>query len=370
MRGLLWALLLAAGGADQERAQLQQRLVAEKAAYDALAGRRESLLGALDDLERLARASTQRITDLERAHSRLQRRAEALRREEAEVDVELVEQQRRLAPRLVALYRLGRQDKLGLQLSSGNFATLLKRRRAMHALVEADARALDDLALVDGYQRQQRRRLERLDAGAQVALEALRREQTVGRARMTRFQESLAELSAEQSRRSRVVSELESAERELAAMVTELAGPSTAASDPGVFRALKGRLPMPARGVVEVGFGKVVNPRFNTVTVQKGIDVRAPAGADVVAIAAGTIAYSGWLKGYGNLLIVDHGEGYHSLYAHLGQALAEVGQAVTQGAVVGEVGDTGSLKGSYLYFELRKQGQAVDPLPWLQPDLD
>lgn len=187
---------------------------------------------------------------------------------------------------------------------------------------------------------------------------------------MTRFQESLAELSAEQSRRSRVVSELESAERELAAMVTELAGPSTAASDPGVFRALKGRLPMPARGVVEVGFGKVVNPRFNTVTVQKGIDVRAPAGADVVAIT-GTIAYSGWLKGYGNLLIVNHGEGYHSLYAHLGQALAEVGQAVTQGAVVGEVGDQAvSRASSTCSFELRKQGQAVDPLPWLQPDLD
>lgn len=167
-RGLLWALLLAAGGADQERAQLQQRLVAEKAAYDALAGRRESLLGALDNLERLARASTQRITDLERAHSRLQRRAEALRREEAEVDVSSLSGEP--APRpSSSLYHLGRQDKLGLQLSSGNFATLLKRRRAMHALVEADARALDDLALVDGYQRQQRRRLERLDAGAQVA---------------------------------------------------------------------------------------------------------------------------------------------------------------------------------------------------------
>jgi septal ring factor EnvC (AmiA/AmiB activator) len=117
--------------------------------------------------------------------------------------------------------------------------------------------------------------------------------------------------------------------------------------------------------VVEVGFGKVVNPLFNTVTVQKGLDIRAPEGAPVRAVAAGTVVYAGWLRGYGNLLILDHGGGYHSLMAHLATLGPAPGAEVQAGEEVGTVGDTGSLKGAYLYFEIRKSGQAVDPGPWL-----
>jgi murein hydrolase activator len=112
----------------------------------------------------------------------------------------------------------------------------------------------------------------------------------------------------------------------------------------------------------------VVNPRFNTVTVQKGIDIRAAEGAEVHAIGTGSVVFSGWLKGYGNLVIVDHGSAFHSLYAHLSNSQVDVGTAVEEGEKIGQVGDTGSLKGSYLYFEIRKGGQAVDPLPWLKPE--
>jgi septal ring factor EnvC (AmiA/AmiB activator) len=114
-----------------------------------------------------------------------------------------------------------------------------------------------------------------------------------------------------------------------------------------------------------VGFGKVVNPRFNTVTVQKGLDIRAPEGAPVTAVAPGKVVYAGWLRGYGNLLVLDHGGGYHSLVAHLAELGKAVGDGVQRGELLGTVGDTGSLKGAYLYFELRKRGQAVDPAPWL-----
>jgi septal ring factor EnvC (AmiA/AmiB activator) len=109
----------------------------------------------------------------------------------------------------------------------------------------------------------------------------------------------------------------------------------------------------------------VVNPKFNTVTVQHGLDVEAPAGAPVVAVAAGRVVHAGWFKGYGNLLIVDHGEGYHTLVAHLATMQTAMGEDVAAGDVLGTVGDSGSLKGPYLYFELREKGRPVDPRPWL-----
>ena len=139
-------------------------------------------------------------------------------------------------------------------------------------------------------------------------------------------------------------------------------------SDTSEFRQAKGHLPFPTpSGLIEAAFGKVVNPRFNTVTVQKGLDIRAALGTPVRSVAPGTVVYSSWLKGYGNVVIVDHGAGYHSLYAHLAHSLVEPGNQVEEEEEIAKVGDTGSLKGAYLYFEIRKKGEAVDPMPWLDP---
>jgi len=119
-------------------------------------------------------------------------------------------------------------------------------------------------------------------------------------------------------------------------------------------------------GTLEVGFGKVVNPKFNTVTVQKGWDIRAEEGSGVRAIAQGQVVYAGWLRGYGNVLIIDHGGGFHSLVAHLASLSRAVGEAVKAEEVVGTVGDSGSLKGAYLYFEIRQDGEAIDPAVWIR----
>jgi hypothetical protein len=97
------------------------------------------------------------------------------------------------------------------------------------------------------------------------------------------------------------------------------------------------------------------------------LDIEAPAGAAVRAVAPGRVVHAGWFKGYGNIVIVDHGEGYHTLVAHLASMRTAMGEDVPAGAVLGTVGDTGSLKGAYLYFELREKGRPVDPRPWLAP---
>jgi septal ring factor EnvC (AmiA/AmiB activator) len=364
MTGMLLLALLAAGDVEEEHARLQERLDAEKSVFDSLGTERKNLLTLLDTLERLARESAEREARLTRTLARVTRQAAEVTRDVATVQAALTEQQHALGPRLLALYRAQKRDALGALLSSTDFATLVKRQRALKTLVRSDVEALDELALLSDAERAQTRRLERLEATAQRYVRALRSEQAVGQARLARFKELLSTVNAEQGRMSRVIAELEASEKELATMVGDLA-PAGAATG---FRARKGHLPFPAKGLVEVGFGKVVNPRFNTVTVQKGIDLRAAEGAEVAAVAEGTVVYAGWLKGYGNLVIIDHGGSYHSLYAHLANTQVEVGTVLEQGVVLGQVGDTGSLKGPYLYFEIRKAGQAIDPQPWLKQD--
>ncbi len=365
MTALLVALLLTAGSdVEDEHAELEARLAAEKTAFDAIGDEKKDLLTLLDTLERLARDSTQRAAQLERNVARVTRQVAESRKEASLVQAELLAQQRRISPKLVTLYRLQKQDSLGVLLSAGDFATLIKRQRAFRTLVESDVRELDELAVFSSWQRRQSRRLERLEATGQRYLRALRTEQAVGQARLVRFKDLLASVSAEQNRMSRVIAELEQTEKELAGMVSDMQ--STVGTSG--FRARKGQLPFPTTGTVEVGFGKIVNPRFNTVTVQKGLDIRAGEGAQVHTVGSGNVVFAGWLKGYGNLVIVDHGGNFHSLYAHLANTQVDVGNAVEEGETIGQVGDTGSLKGSFLYFEIRKGGQAVDPLPWLKPE--
>ncbi|MCU0699107.1 MAG: peptidoglycan DD-metalloendopeptidase family protein [Myxococcaceae bacterium] len=366
-----WVLALVLQGSAEdvaeERAELAERLEAERKAFEALGTEKKELLTLLDTLERLSRDSAQRVGQLERQRTRLEQQRAAVTAELERNAAVVAERQRALAPRLALLYRLGRKDRLGVLLASDDFASLIKRQRAVGTLIASEARALEELSVLTRAQAFTARRLERLEETSARYVRALRTEQAVSQARLSRFSDLLASIGAEQNRKSRLIAELEASEKELSTLVGDLAPQATVTG----FRARKGELPMPTKGLVEVGFGKVVNPRFNTVTVQKGIDVRAAAGTPVVSVGEGTVVFSGWLKGYGTLVIVDHGAGYHSLYAHLSSTEVEVGTVVNEGESIGAVGDTGSLKGAYLYFEIRKQGQAVDPQPWLKaPDTD
>jgi murein DD-endopeptidase MepM/ murein hydrolase activator NlpD len=113
-------------------------------------------------------------------------------------------------------------------------------------------------------------------------------------------------------------------------------------------------------------FGPQVHPRFGTRTFRNGVDIEAAEGTEVQAVYAGQAVYTGWFKGYGNLIILDHGNDYYTLYAHVSDILVREGDDVRQGQRIGTVGDTGSLAGPRLYFEVRYQSKPQDPADWLR----
>jgi len=361
---LAWLAAQPGSGVEEEQAELNEKLDAERALFDSLKSDRADLLSNLDWFERRFRDSATKAASLEKSAKTLGVQAEGLRKEEASAHAAATEKEKALGPRLKSLYRLSREDRVSRLISARDFATLMKRERGLSTLVEKDLRELESLAKISRYQRLTASRLERLLETSQALQKGVVVEQALARLRKARFLELLAQTTAEEKRVSRVIAELEREDKQLSAFVGDLKSAATSG-----FRARKGHLPLPVvNGLVEVGFGKVVNPRFNTVTVQKGLDIRAGLGAKVLSVGTGTIAFSGWLKGYGNLVIVDHGAGYHSLYAHLAHSLVEAGNEVEEGEEIAAVGDTGSLKGAFLYFEIRKQGQAIDPSPWIEAD--
>jgi septal ring factor EnvC (AmiA/AmiB activator) len=166
--------------------------------------------------------------------------------------------------------------------------------------------------------------------------------------------------------------EKEVSRRDLIQFLSRLGDAESSGENTGTgFERLRGALAWPARGEVIAAFGTIRDQTYDVTIENDGIDIKASVGTPVHAVAAGTAVYCGWQDAGGNMVVVDHGSGYYTLYAHLSRFSVETGAAVEAGQQIGEVGETGSLKGPILHFEIRRimRGQeprALDPVAWLR----
>jgi murein DD-endopeptidase MepM/ murein hydrolase activator NlpD len=199
--------------------------------------------------------------------------------------------------------------------------------------------------------------LEALRAEASAAAMALERQQEARRERLRAI-----DLEAEDTRLA--LADAEDNERALTRTLSRLAIADTEALGEQ-FAAARGGLPWPAVGEVVGGFGRRRHPIYDTYTVSRGIEIGAPEGDPVTAVFAGRVAFADWYKGYGLLVILDHGGDYFTLYAHLREVSVRVGDSIEPGALLGRVGETASLTGPNLYFEVREGTDALNPLQWL-----
>ena len=395
--GALGGALLLCGASSKpppdvaaEQQRLEARLAEEKQLAKGLASKETSLLGRLAELERQieveARALRAAQAKLKASSSRLA----AAEQQVGKAEGELAAATDRLGPRLLARYRLGREGYLRFLLGSRSIGDILRRKRLFTALLESDFAALTDLrkqAAVAKAARDERKaaqqELAQSAAGEQEKRSALEVRVSVQR-------RTLAGVQQEKASHEQAIRELEQAGRALNARLEELAKAAGKKPPPGkepgkepadagrvvaslgprptepAIKSVRGKLLFPVEvGRVDVRFGRTVDKRFGTITLQRGVDIRSPEGTPVHAVHGGAVVHSGWFRGYGNLVILDHGAGWFSLYAHLSTLDRAVGEVVSRGDALGSVGETGSLKGSYLYFELRDGQKPLDPERWL-----
>lgn len=216
----------------------------------------------------------------------------------------------------------------------------------------------------------------REESGALLGRKAgLSEDQRALAALLVTLERKKAELSADQRDRLRLLTMVqdqkgyyaaslraqESASKDLGRMLEGLGGTPAKGSR---FLQMQGKLPLPVRGRLERSYGSYMDARLKAVVYHKGMDFRAPAGTPVRAVFDGRVVYADWFVGYGKIVIVEHDGEYFTLYAHLSALQKSVGDQVVVGEAIGKVGDTGSIKGPYLYFELRRKGISEDPRPW------
>lgn len=294
----------------------------------------------------------------------LQSKQAAVRIEE--LNVEISRQKRFLGERLAALYRLGSLSYLRLLLTMEEEENPLESVTLLSYLISRDGREIDrframqrELASERAGIEERSRKITELRAMGDAkrrAIAARKRDQevllTTLRRQAGRSEERLADLEERAQR----------LERLLGILYGRKGANSTQAARVSEFR---GALQWPAKGEVVENFGRVRSQKFATYTVNNGIKIAAKPGAAVSAVFYGTIIYSQWFKGYGNLVVIDHGERVYSLYGNTRGPVVAVGNKVTPGQVITSVAD-GDDGGGFLYFEVREDNKPTDPRRWLR----
>jgi murein DD-endopeptidase MepM/ murein hydrolase activator NlpD len=380
------ALLLAASpaGADviQRKHSVDERIANLKDRVEATKQREAALQREID-------AASARIRDLEQQVGDVSRRLTPLEDELRLRELKLnrlnalfqVQNQRlgflrseygiavaRMNARLVAAYESEQPDALAIVLSVRSFGELLDSLDYIRAIADYDRRVVDEV----GSARREvaaalgRTRVARASVARQAQVVAIRVHQVrvlrdelaanQGRLEDVRRQKkvSLATLSASERADASEIDALQAVSASLAARIRAVQAHSTvrrAASASGLI--------WPVSAPITSPFG------WRWGRMHEGVDLGAPYGTPIAAAAAGTVIYAGWMGGYGNLTVIDHGGGLATAYGHQSQIDVSVGEAVVQGQVIGNVGSTGHSTGPHLHFEVRVNGQPADPLGYL-----
>lgn len=363
--------------------ELQQEIRRRRAEAQRLGQEETSVVQQLRAVERELGVTRDLIENLENEILERSDQIEDVTLRLARAQDELAIKRQILARRLRSIYKLGRFGEFEILLRAGSFAEILSRYKYLRLVAEQDRRLVERIARLEAGVRRDRARLEEARTSLAEAREAQveqagtltqserDRERMLARVKTQRSAQldAARELEEETRRIQSVLTTLERrrTEREaVARRAAEAAGRPAPLPSASTLTGDFGALDWPVEGEILERFGRSRHPVYNTEVVNNGIDIRAARGTPVRAVETGEVVYADWNGGYGQMIILDHDGGYYSLYAHLDRFEVGIGTQVTKGQAIGTVGETGSLVGAKLHFEIRQGGRAVDPIGWLR----
>ena len=362
--------------------RLQQGLEGQRARVKKTRQKEEGLLAEMESLEATLRQERARLKAMQ---ADLANHENLLAEKQAELETVKVAKEgsrAHIQQRLAAFYRMGPTGMLNVLFTGNSLPDLLNSDEYLRRLIRYDREAISEY----------RAKITQI-AAAQAALEQGRKELVATIAGVKEQEERLADtrgqravllkrVKTEKLLYQRALEEIEAAAQQLNVTMEKLKRQATerqktapirennargkkGRSAGGAFAASKGRLDPPVAGAVTTRFGAGNKGRFGLATVQNGIDIKTEPGTPVRAIYGGTIAYAGILRGYGTIVIIDHGDHYFSLMSRVGELHKKEGEPVNRGEIVATMSDQEGLVGEGLHFEIRRGTTPENPLHWV-----
>ncbi len=334
--------------------EIREELNRKKAGEAAIEKREESILRALSRIDRKLLARREELKRLDSKYGRIQENISSVEKRLNRIQHTIDQNQTRLHSRIVALYKIWRVGYLPYLLSYESDTNLMRTVKFLKIVIDYDANLLRQYQDQWFKKRQYQNKLAKEIKGLKrIRTKQERKKLEILRAKREK-QAFLNAVRRQKANYRRWIRELEDQARELQLLVKKLERErrNKSVSDLN-FKNQKGRLSLPVRG-------NLILEKH-----RRGIVIEANQDSPIKAVYSGRVIYSGWFEGYGNIIIIDHGDKYFTVSAHASKLLKSINERVTKGDIIALVGDTGSLRGPCLYFEIRYQGKLQNPLEWL-----
>jgi septal ring factor EnvC (AmiA/AmiB activator) len=331
-----------------------------------------TIINALEDTEKSLSRERKKVARLSKDLAAMERRHGELERRYHRLEKHAQTTEGYVAGRLAALYKLSWLGRFHVLASADSMFDFFSRKRAMEQILLHDQTVMAQLtrdktemqALLDQLEAGKKEK-QAMAADLNAKIGAMDAEQATREA-------LLAEIRSKKSLQLAAIDSLKASARELDRTVEALGtAPNSGASlqtkmTEKPFAALKGLLMMPVKGKIVSFFGQKKDRKLKITNFQSGITIKADRGEPIRAVYSGKTLFSSWFRGFGNMMIVDHGDHYYTVYAHLEEQFKSKGDPVETGEVIATVGDTGSFTGAGLHFEIRYHGKPVNPLKWIK----
>ncbi len=351
---------------ERELESIRRDLAEKRKRAEDLAGQESDLraeIGRINEEIRLNRSLLDKLAEQKRV---LQDDLEYSRQDLVVAEGVLDQSRVLLNKRLRSIYKFGRGQAMEVMLTSKTFADVAKRVYYLSMIADHDREIIEDFTeqveskrILVEYIAEKKDRIESVEREARVEAENLRmkKEQRDG---------LVAQLKEKRYYYENLARELEEASRNLESVIGALESRAEALAEAdATFEGRMGALMWPCDGEVISEYGMETHPRFGTIIKNNGIDIRTAPGTRVRSVGPGKVSFAGSLSGFGNCIIVSHGDGFYTMYGHLESLLVGKGYRVGEGEAIGYIGETSTPEGAVLHFEIRKGKVPLDPSKWL-----
>lgn len=350
---------------------LVQKIEISQEQIEALLNEETAVLGLIEQIDMRLDALKKQISVYSSELSRLDKELQLTKARSHQLKEKVDSKREYAEKRLVAIYKMNHLDTISMVASAESFSDFLFQKKALERILLHDQKTVrnlieqqEELAKLQTQIKMQQQKKVKLGAELknEIALMALERKKRSRILHEIRDKKSLELELIEAYRQAAVI-----LNETIAALRNEENNQKIekfVSEQP--LDTFKGLLKMPVNGKIAARFGAYKDKELNIKRFNSGIFLRTDRGEPVQAVQKGRILFAGWFKGYGKMIIIDHGHQYYTVYAHAEELFKNKGDPVESGEVIATVGDSGSVSGPELYFEVRHHGKPVDPLEWIK----
>ncbi|GAB4116896.1 MAG: M23 family metallopeptidase [Candidatus Caldatribacteriota bacterium] len=362
---------------DEEKARLkkiEEQMQTVKKELDNLQKEEKGYLEALHKIEKLLSETEKELNSIEKDIELVRKELTQLEDELAKNNQLLKERAKILEDRLREIYKHDRLNYLIILLNSKNFTDFLNYYQYIKSILKEDREIIENIAQQIREIEEKKLSLENRQEILDLLQKEVAKEKENIEYSLNAKKSIIDKINTQKAAYLKSLEELEQSSQEIKGIIEQIyqqqkeeakAKPEIKQDSGTVLTPKKGIFALPVKGKVISNFGRQLNDDFNTYTFNSGIDISAPLGEVVKAAASGEVIYIGNIKGYGQIVIIDHGGRTTTLYAHLSKIIVQVGDQVKKGAIIAQVGDSGGVSTPRLHFEVRVEGKPTDPMNWL-----